>query len=275
MKRILKLMILLVCLFITCDKVDALSEDGLNYKKYEVLENYISKKQIDLMSDETIDILLTNDIQSLDTVLVVTTYYSNNITLPEIVKREVIYDYSASDLENDCECELVARIQGTCETEYKVLTLSVFKDGNEINFLMINEWKKMPVYKSFDVIALRWTGGFSLTNYAGNQDTNGNSGNIDYTRTSSNFKTASSGIGLSQNLVDSATEIYQDMLAVGTCTTGGTVYGTYQHAQANITLATSKSYTFHQNGMGGVLNFTGNAVGVYDDTPGLHLNYTC
>lgn len=47
------------------------------------------------------------------------------------------------------------------------------------------------------------------------------------------------------------------------------------NAQSDITLATSKLYNFSSSGMCGVLSFYGNASGIYDNTKGLSLSYTC
>lgn len=96
-----------------------------------------------------------------------------------------------------------------------------------------------------------------------------------YDENSGNFKKFTSGVGLSQNLVDSASEIENELITFGTCTNGGTVYVSYQHAQADIDLTISKYYTLNYNGMGYVFNFYGDAVGIYDNTPGMILPYTC
>ena len=104
---------------------------------------------------------------------------------------------------------------------------------------------------------------------------NGNSGDIIYNSGNGNFKIGTNGVGLSQNLVDSATEIENEMVVMGNCSSGGTVYASYQHAQANITLATSKKYNFSTSGMGGVFGFYDGVGSYYDDTPGIELNYTC
>ena len=61
------------------------------------------------------------------------------------------------------------------------------------------------------------------------------------------------------------------MLNVKSDTSFGTyVYGTYQHATTNVSLATSKSYTISSSGLGGVLNhsyssYYGGMQGVYNN----------
>ncbi len=235
----------------------------------------MSREELLTTSNRVKEILLSGDVEAYDSVIVATTYYSNNISTPRVIKQEILTNYDTSIAALDDRCELVSTTEGQCETDYKFIRLMVRNSSGRKLFHIINEWKQMPKYKSFDVIAFRWTGDFALEDYTGNQYTNGNSGNILYLEGNGNFKEGTYGLGLSQNLVDSATLIENELIAFGSCSNGGTLYGTYQHAQANITLATSKSYSFNSTGMGGVLKFTGNAVGIYDNTPGISLSYTC
>lgn len=150
------------------------------------------------------------------------------------------------------------------------------KVSGGINFNFWNEWKSMPSYKSFDVIAMRWTDNFTMTSYDGSQSTDGNTSYVAYDEGNGNYKLGTNAIGLSQNLVDSATSWLSNELNVsGTCSGSGAVWASYQHAQANITLATSKLYNFSSNGYGGVLSFYGAASGIYDNTTGLSLTFAC
>lgn len=54
-------------------------------------------------------------------------------------------------------------------------------------------------------------------------------------------------------------------------TTGGTVYGAYEHSRKNISLKTSKLYTISQGGQGNVFKFSVAASNVYDEANGLNL----
>ena len=114
-----------------------------------------------------------------------------------------------------------------------------------------------------------------MSHYDGIQFTDGNTTTVNYDMGNGNYKFGTNAIGLSQNLVDSASNIENTLFVSGTCSGSGAVWATYQHAQANITLATSKLYNFSSSGYGGVLSFYGAASGIYDNTTGLSLTFTC
>lgn len=54
--------------------------------------------------------------------------------------------------------------------------------------------------------------------------------------------------------------------------TGGTVYGSYQHATANISLANSKKYTISRTGYGGVFLFNSPVRSYYDAMGGVNIS---
>lgn len=54
-------------------------------------------------------------------------------------------------------------------------------------------------------------------------------------------------------------------------TTGGNIYGAYEHAKTNISLENSRLYTIGQGGQGNVFNFYGAASSVYDNANGLEI----
>ncbi len=273
MKKIFYILALFCCFLGLTNNVNATTVE-ITKEEQEILKQYMSVEEMSMLSDRVKEKILEGNVEAYESIAIATTYYSDNTRMPRVIRQEVLDVSNPSVLALDDRCEIVSTYEGVCETEYKVMDLLIRNVGHKEIF-MNNSWKQMPKYKSFDVVAIRWTGGFSLVQNYGNQYTNGNSGNIIYSPGNGNFKIGTNGVGLSQNLVDSATRIENELILQGTCSTGGTIYGTYQHAQANITLATSKSYSFSSSGMGGVLNFTGNAVGIYDDTPGISLSYTC
>jgi hypothetical protein len=47
------------------------------------------------------------------------------------------------------------------ETNYKVITLIVTDKGTNYSFYIQNSWQQPPSTKSYDVIALRWSGSVS------------------------------------------------------------------------------------------------------------------
>jgi hypothetical protein len=50
-----------------------------------------------------------------------------------------------------------------------------------------------------------------------------------------------------------------------------TVYGAYEHATSEVTLAQSKKYSIASGGMGNVFDFKNSVWNKYDNTPGLHV----
>lgn len=55
-----------------------------------------------------------------------------------------------------------------------------------------------------------------------------------------------------------------------------TLYGTYQHAQGDVTLAQSKLFTIGSGGMGNVIYWGTNELNsIYNNTAGVNLTFTC
>lgn len=255
--------------------VNAKRIDDLTNYEYERVSKYLNNDEIEIVSDELIDMFVEEDIIASKNVIVATTYYRNVGQLPKALNTEIVAETYNSDIILDARCSFANDYIVECNTDYKYLRLTVSRSNGITTFHLYNQWLQMPKYKSFDLLGMRWTGGFTRTSQSGNQYTNGNSGDIMYLSGNGNFKIGTSGVGLSQNLVDSATQIENELIVRGTCTTGGTIYASYQHAQANITLATSKKYNFSTSGMAGVFGFYDGVGSYYDNTPGLEIHYTC
>lgn len=271
-----KIIIIVCLLFIFIGSVNAASIENFSKNEYEKLSKFVSDSEIELLSKRTLDNILDSDILSFDVAVVVTTYKTSSISLPKIVSQNImsVDDYNNSVESRATTCTEFSIQLEECTTEYKAMVLMIGNNGSTLRLHITNEWIKMPKYKSFDVIALKWSGNYSVVSYQGNQYTNGNSGDIYYAQGNGNYKTGVNAIGLSQNLVDSATEIMNELVVFVTGSGTINLNATYQHSQANITLATSKLYNFSSNGYGGVLSFYGNAAGIYDNTPGMNLVYT-
>lgn len=157
-------------------------------------------------------------------------------------------------------------------TEYKKMTI---RTNLGIVFLTV-DWKKMPVYRSYDVIALRGENvSFTSSNYSGTQKfvKDGISKAVLYDSTSPNLKVFSNGLGVSMNLVDDATA-YTLTLSVPYKKTGNnaTIYGTYQHSQADITLVQSQKYTIGVGGYGNVLKFDNSVKSFFDNMSGVSIS---
>ncbi len=278
MKKILFSLCLLF-LFISGVSADSLNPNfEISEEGYEILSEFMSDTEISMISEDTYEKFLNEETVGYYSYIVEETYVSSPVQLP----RKVNEVYMTVDEYVNRPATAATCIYGsdglweTCETTKKWMRLHIATVDSYKHFNFVNEWLSMPKYKSFDVIGLRWTDNFTMIEYDGNQFTDGNTSYVDYAMGNGNYKLGTNAIGLSQNLVDSATNVISNEITVtGTCNGSGAVWATYQHAQANITLATSKKYNFSASGMGGVLAFYGNASGIYDNTTGLSLTYTC
>ncbi|MBE6145534.1 MAG: hypothetical protein E7171_02820 [Firmicutes bacterium] len=277
MKKIL-FIICLMLLFIGGVSAEELNPNvDISEEGYERLSAFMSDLEISMIDQKTYDLFLNNEVIGYQSYIVKETYVGSATQLPRKVSEVYMtVDEYANTPSTVADCYISSDLTTSyCETPMKQLRLVVMKSSGNVIFSLINEWKTMPKNKSFDVMAMRWTSNYTMTSYDGSQTTNGNTSYVAYNVGNGNYKFGTNAIGLSQNLVDSATMIYNDMIVVGTCSGTGQVWATYQHAQANITLATSKLYNFSSSGYGGVLSFYGNASGIYDNTTGMHLAYTC
>ena len=91
-----------------------------------------------------------------------------------------------------------------------------------------------------------------------------------YTYYFNNLKLEADGIGNSVDLPDDDSNYIINMAF--SVTRGGTVYGSYQHAMENTTLANSQLYTIDFSGYGNVFDFYGTAFDVYDGMNGVDIN---
>lgn len=158
------------------------------------------------------------------------------------------------------------------ETEYKKITI---EDVNREIILTV-EWKKNPAVRSYDVIALRGVGvTFDYDSIKGTQSysLNNNTSKIYYYNDSENVKLFSNGFGVSMNLVNGASN-YSLSLRINYFKdiNNGTVYGTYQHSQRDISLSQSQKYTISANGYGGVLDFDSSVEDYFDGMGGVSIN---
>ena len=93
-----------------------------------------------------------------------------------------------------------------------------------------------------------------------------------YTYYFDNLKTDENGHGLGNSILlpENGTDYIINMSF--TTTKGGTVFGSYQHAMQDTTLANSKLYTFSIGGYGNVFNFYGTAEDIYDQATGVDID---
>ena len=125
-------------------------------------------------------------------------------------------------------------------------------------------WYNSPSVRSWDVIGAYLVGpGLMQHNNTYVYSTSG-------TNFYSNIKNTLYALGNSVLLPSSGTNVIVNMNF--TTTTGGTIYGSYQHATTPITLAGSKLYNFSLGGYGRVFSFYGAASGVYDGMAGVDIS---
>ncbi|MEG0775829.1 hypothetical protein [Clostridium sp.] len=204
---------------------------------------------------------------------------------PEEYTEYSAYDYSKITkkeilIPNNDYCPSgIAPFGGFLETNYKRITLMAM-DLNNNDFLVnfTAQWKGMPVRRSFDVIALRF---YDVVMYNGTQfgkqyftRTNGSQDTVNYSYQGTNMVLKDNGYGISMNLVDDSINALELFTSVKTRIVGASpiIYGAYEHAVDNVTLADSQNYDLSSNGMGYVINFWPTVYDHYDLTPGLDIN---
>lgn len=158
------------------------------------------------------------------------------------------------------------------QTNMKRLSLTISGNKENCKIELKLHYFNMPQYRSYDVIALRWNG-FEINNFNGLQKgkINGINEKVNYYENSNNVKKSSNGVGISMNLYDDATELDLSLSANGKITGSSIdIFGTYQHAQGNLSLSDSKSYSFSQNGLGEVLYYSNSNIrNMYDKMDGV------
>ncbi len=188
-----------------------------------------------------------------------TTYIlKNNESITEEVS---VYEY-------EHESEIMS-LGTSVITEYKKLVLTTINNDAKLTL----EWKSLPRYRSYDVIALRGEK-VNFNAITGKQTYfNGTNNHINYTAQTNNTKVFGDGVGISMNLVDNATgyilELRASYIVLGA---NAKIYGSYQHAHANVTLAQSKKYTLSSNGYGAVIEFDNDVKKYYDGMNGVSID---
>lgn len=156
------------------------------------------------------------------------------------------------------------------ETNYKRIQLSLLDLNNGAAFFTFSTiWKIMPQVRSFDVIGARMA---YLHVVNGTQTgrqifkLNGSYDYVQYSFNGTNINNLSNGFGISMNLLNSNITELECSIDASLYTSGTTsvLYASYQHATSDISLATSKSYTFQGAGLGDVFLFS-NGYGQYFD----------
>lgn len=257
----------------------------LTEEQYNRLIQVFDEDTLYTMASETIDMVKdqTNlKVSSTEKYIKVDSYYNRSGDLINQIETEI----SEENALNPSDTIISTYSWNvTHQTNMKKLNMQVVANGYASSKIvtLTNTWLSIPSTKSYDVIALR-PGSNSMTvnvnssTISGYQKYDGQL--INYTSSSSNTKKSSSftgngGIGISMNIVDSVSSSLVNSMTV-TFISGSSpfnIYGTYQHAQSDVSLSESQNYTFSATGLGGVLNFDTSIKPKYDAMQGVSLSY--
>ena len=261
---------LMLLLFVTTSAKAATLTD----EEYSRLKIIFSDARIATMSDEDAQRYLSYDLENSN---IVSKYYRVTKTTNGTTTTEVSEEEATNATKN------IATRGVSYTTTYKNIQIASIplNSANSYSIDLTTLWLKSPYIKSYDVIAMRTD---DATVIEGSQEgtqsyiySNGNVGYVYYSNNGTNMVKASNGFGISMNLVDAANTYQCTIEAIVTATTKwATVYGSYQHAATNVTLAQSKSYTISHNGYGEVINFATAVQNDYDGMQGVSiaLDYT-
>ncbi len=168
------------------------------------------------------------------------------------------------------------------ETNAKKVYMIVYDWGenNHVKVVVTNLWKTMPSVRSYDSIGLLYNNftmdtawGFQYFRIVG--DTNISM--IKYSYQGQNMKistTGQKGVSISQNIVNNNIDYLQNELHVeGDMDAYFQAAGSYQHAVTDISLETSKNFTFDAWGMGKVFNWN-TSWDQWDNMQGVCLNWS-
>ncbi len=295
MKKIFSCIMIVILSSLRCFTVVANANEEIFYqnslgltlteREYNQIVNYISHDELDLFTEEEIAYIMNdplNCILDAEEVYIKTTYEIIDGNM-DVLNEEYITEEAMLDAINVRNIEGASTYfyEGTfrkdyVETNMKSLFMHMYSvDATVKKVTLVCTWLDIPNCKSFDVVAFR-PGETSFScdinptdNTFGVQTYDGQK--IEYSHSNGNIKYADNGVGLSTNIVDSVSSslIIQFSATFATGAPTLTVYGTYQHAVNNVTLAQSQNYAISFLGMGGVLNFDSSVYSKYDDTPGL------
>ena len=179
---------------------------------------------------------------------------NSNLFEQPIVAKEIqpIQSYKVNNTKGDTVFQngRTTKIAKSCNSTECLVTLTA-------------TWSITPTVNSYDVIGFRPTS--ATITAIGTGKVTGNGYSVTYPASAAQ----QSGTGFGHSvLLGGVTNMKATTYMY--CTPSGTVYGSYQHAMSNISLANSKKYTIGAGGYGYVFNFYGAAVGKYDNAVGVY-----
>lgn len=232
MKKIFILVLLIICpVLVNAQKYD-ISYDEENYRLVSVSEKYY--KTIYNYNSST------------------KYNYSQKIAaLPvtiEISKEE----YDAADESNASPFG----VDVTGQTEYKKLTSSILENSSKYMYKAVLDWKKMPVVRSYDILAIGFNQNVKATNIMYNTHYCLNNG-FCYDNSNYYVNKSSYGVGVSFKLPESSDvnvlkntlTLYMDKNVSGATIKVQRAAADYSHAIKSISYNLSHSYSVNLNGI--------------------------
>lgn len=211
----------------------------LTREEYEFLTTFYNVKHPEIMTQSMYNEFVESNLMNSD--VEITSYTEPQLPLfnSNITPRSTIHSTAAKTVQ-------IAR---GCLPKFCIISIQ-------------NDWHESPNIRSWDNIGA-YLDGVSLISH---EDTYvySTSGTTHYY----NLNTTN-GIGNSVELPSTGENIIISMSFK--VSRGGTVYGSYQHAMQNTTLANSQNYTLDLIGYGNVFSYYGTAIGVYDAMNGVDI----
>lgn len=234
---LIKIIITIIISLITFNKVKAIEmyENSvnvkINYSLYKKLSEIYSEEYVEFLEQKRLDEIKNNNLE--------------NVIVNEIPIYTIPFSSSHT-------------------TSYK--SLKIIKNGSTVTLIL--NWLKMPATRSYDVIGFRFVNLNLKGEYLFKQIYTTDSQTI--VKTKHFVQKYNNGFGISFPLINENVKninIYVDFTVNGS----GTIYGTYQHAQKNISLSNSQKYTISADGYGNVLKFDTSIKNIYDAMGGVNI----
>ena len=150
-------------------------------------------------------------------------------------------------------------------TSAKSLEMSNYCSGGYCRIYSTVEWFGEPTVKSYDLYGAYFDGNVSMIASPMTM-----ASSSDYFSDSVTIVYDTNGFGAVLQVPTTGDDIYFDISFLYSGT--GTIFVSYQHAMSPITLANAQLFNIDLIGYGGVFDFYGAAVGVYDQMPGVHMD---
>lgn len=246
----------------------------LSSEEYTNMRKVFSEGRIATMTDEELERYLKLDFNNIFTTQ---KYYRVDQTLNGTISKEVSEAEATLGMNMMENSSKKGLLKGpTHTTSYKTIHISISNmGGNLYDVFLYTEWLGEPNIKSFDVTGIRVEDAYVVSGSQSGTQTykiGSTYGHVDYSYNGTNINNLSNGFGISMNLVDAASYFSTDITADVIATSNyARVFGAYQHAVQNVSLATSKSYTLNSSGLGNVFNFASGALQYYDNMQGVDI----